>query len=58
MSTHAASAPYGGNRSTIENREVPLRRAKVAYRSREHLSDKEVAALTAAAAGVGHHGAR
>ena len=58
MSTHAASAPYGGDRPTIENRKVPLRRANVAYRSREYLSDKEVAALMTAAAGVGRHGAR
>jgi type 1 fimbriae regulatory protein FimE len=58
MSTHAASAPYGGDRPTIENRKVPLRRANIAYRSREYLSDKEVAALMAAAAGVGRHGAR
>ena len=42
MSTPAASAPYGGDPSTIENRKVPLRRANVAYRSREYLSDKEV----------------
>jgi integrase len=59
MSTHAASTPYGGDRPTIENRKVPLRRANVAYRSREYLSDKEVAALmAAAAAGVGRHRAR
>jgi type 1 fimbriae regulatory protein FimE len=58
MSTHAASAPYGGDRPTIEKRKVPLRRANTAYRSREYLSDKEVAALMAAAAGVGRHGAR
>ena len=58
MSTHAASAPFGGDRPTIENRKVPLRRANVSYRSREYLSDKEVAALMAAAAGVGRHGAR
>jgi hypothetical protein len=45
MSTPAASAPYGGDRPTIENRKVPLRRANVAYRSREYLSDKEVAGL-------------
>ena len=42
----------------MENRKVPLRRANVAYRSREYLSDREVAALMAAAAGVGRHGAR
>ena len=54
MSTHAASAPFGGDRPTIENRKVPLRRTNVSYRSREYLSDKEVAA----AAGVGRHGAR
>jgi len=42
MSTPAASAPYGGDPPTIENRKVPLRRANVAYRSREYLSDKEV----------------
>ena len=58
MSTHAASAPYGGDRPTIENRKVPLRRANIAYRSREYLSDKEVAALMTAAAGVGRHCAR
>ena len=59
MSTHAASAPFGSQRPTIENRKVPLRRANVAYRSREYLSDREVAALmAAAAAGVGRHGAR
>ena len=52
MSTHAASAPYGGDRPTIEKRKVPLRRANVSYRSREYLSDKEVAALMAAAAMV------
>src|ERR1700740_388654 len=58
MSTHAASAPFGGDRATLENRKVPLRRANVSYRSREYLSDREVAALMAAAAGVGRHGAR
>ena len=58
MSTHAASAPFGSQRPTIENRKVPLRRANVSYRSREYLSDKEVAALMAAAAGVGRHSAR
>ena len=58
MSTHAASAPFGGHRPTIENRKVPLRRANVSYRSREYLSEKEVAALMAAAAGVGRHGSR
>ena len=58
MSTPAASAPYGGDRPTIEKRKVPLRRANVAYRSREYLSDKEVTALVRAAAGVGRHGAR
>jgi hypothetical protein len=42
MSTPAASAPYGGDPPTIENRKVPLRRANVAYRSREYLSAKEV----------------
>jgi hypothetical protein len=42
MSTPATSAPYGGDPPTIENRKVPLRRANVAYRSREYLSDKEV----------------
>jgi type 1 fimbriae regulatory protein FimB/type 1 fimbriae regulatory protein FimE len=58
MSTHAASAPYSGDPPSIENRKVPLRRANVSYRSREYLSDKEVAALMTAAAGVGRHGAR
>ena len=58
MSTHAAAAPYSGDGPTIEKRKVPLRRANVAYRSREYLSDKEVTALMRAAAGVGRHGAR
>jgi type 1 fimbriae regulatory protein FimE len=58
MSTHAASAPFGSQRPTIENRKVPLRRANVSYRSREYLSEKEVTALMAAAAGVGRHGSR
>jgi hypothetical protein len=52
MSTHAASAPYGGDPPSIENRKVPLRRANVSYRSREYLSDKEVAALMTAAAAM------
>jgi type 1 fimbriae regulatory protein FimE len=58
VSTYAASAPYGGDPPSIENRKVPLRRANVSYRSREYLSDKEVVALMTAAAGVGRHGAR
>jgi type 1 fimbriae regulatory protein FimB/type 1 fimbriae regulatory protein FimE len=58
MSTPAASAPYSGNRPTIEKRKVPRRRANAAYRNREYLSDKEVTALMRAAAGVGRHGAR
>ena len=33
-----------------ESRKVPLRRANVSYRSREYLSDKEVATLMTAAA--------
>jgi hypothetical protein len=37
MSTHAASAPFGGDRPTIENRKVPLRRANVSYRSRGNI---------------------
>jgi len=35
-----------------------VRRANAAYRSREYLSDREVAALMEAAASVGRHGAR
>jgi len=58
MSRHAGSTPQDRDLPTIEKRKVPVRRANVAYRSREYLSDKEVTALMEAAARVGRHGAR
>lgn len=58
MSTHAGSPPRDRAPPTIENRKVPGRRANAAYRSREYLSEKEVAALMAAAASAGRHGGR
>lgn len=58
MSNHAGSTPPDGGPPTIENRKVPVRRANAAYRSREYLSEKEVAALMTAAASVGRHGVR
>lgn len=58
MSNHAGSRPRDRDRPTIVNRKVPVRRANAAYRSREYLSDREVAALMEAAASVGRHGAR
>src|ERR1035441_8772736 len=43
---------------TIEKRKVPLRLANAVCRSREHLTDAEVAALMKTAAHVGRHGTR
>jgi type 1 fimbriae regulatory protein FimB/type 1 fimbriae regulatory protein FimE len=43
---------------TIENRKVPVRRNNAAYRTREYLTEPEVAAVIAAAARVGRHGQR
>ena len=50
--------PADANAPTIENRKVPVRRATVAYRSREYLQEQEVTALVQAAGQVGRHGAR
>lgn len=58
MSKHAGSTLPDRDPPTTENRKVPIRRANAAYRSREYLSEKEVAALMEAAAGVGRYGAR
>jgi type 1 fimbriae regulatory protein FimE len=58
MSRSAGSRPPDGTPPTIENRKVPVRRPNAAYRGREYLSDREVAALMTAAASVGRHGAR
>ena len=58
MSKKAGSTPPTPTAPTIENRKVPLRRANAAYRSREYLSDQEVAALMKAAARIGRHGER
>lgn len=58
MSTHAGSTPQNRATPTIENRKVPVRRANATYRSREYLSEKEVAALMEAAANTGRHGVR
>jgi type 1 fimbriae regulatory protein FimE len=54
MSTPAVSAPYGGDPPTIENQKAPLRRANVAYGSREYLSGQG----GGGADGGGRHGAR
>ena len=58
MNTYAGSRPPDRDPLTIENRKVPIRKANTAYRSREYLLEKEVAALIEAAAGVGRHGTR
>jgi type 1 fimbriae regulatory protein FimB/type 1 fimbriae regulatory protein FimE len=58
MSNHAASSPPHNAQPAIVNRKVPARRTNATYRSREYLSEKEVAAVMAAAATVGRHGAR
>jgi type 1 fimbriae regulatory protein FimE len=50
--------PADANAPTIENRKVPVRRANVAYRSREYVQEQEVTALVQAAGQVGRHGAR
>ena len=58
MNTYAGSRPPDRDPPTIENRKVPVRKANTAYRSREYLLEKEVAALIEAAAGVGRYGTR
>jgi len=58
MNTYAGSRPPDRDPPTIKNRKVPVRKANAAYRSREYLLEKEVAALIEAAAGVGRHGTR
>lgn len=58
MNTDAGSRSPDRDPPTIENRKVPVRKANAAYRSREYLLDKEVAALVEAAANVGRHGTR
>ncbi len=58
MNTYTGSRPPDRDPLTIENRKVPIRKANTAYRSREYLLEKEVAALIEAAAGVGRHGTR
>jgi type 1 fimbriae regulatory protein FimB/type 1 fimbriae regulatory protein FimE len=58
MSSHAGSTPQDHDLPAIEKRRAPVRRANVAYRRREYVSDKEVTALMEAAARVGRHGAR
>lgn len=58
MSHQAGYTPHDGTPPSIENRKVLVRRANAAYRRREYLSEKEVAAVMAAAATVGRHGAR
>ena len=58
MSVSAGSGPPERNPPIIEKRKVPGRKANTAYRRREYLSEKEVAALVDAAAGVGRHRVR
>jgi type 1 fimbriae regulatory protein FimB/type 1 fimbriae regulatory protein FimE len=50
--------PADATAPTIKNRNVPVRRANAAYRSREYLQEQEVTALMQAARQVGRHGAR
>ena len=58
MSNNAGFTPQTSDASTIEKRKVPQRLANTAYRSREYLTDTEVATLMKAAVCVGRHGAR
>jgi type 1 fimbriae regulatory protein FimB/type 1 fimbriae regulatory protein FimE len=58
MSNNAGLGPQTSEAPTIEKRKVPQRKANTAYRSREYLTDTEVAALMKAAVCVGRHGAR
>jgi len=58
MSKTAGSTPQKKAAPNIEKRKVPLRLANSAYRSREYLADREVAALMKAASHVGRHGER
>ena len=58
MSNDKGSKATTSKAPTIENRKVPVRRPNAVYRSREYLSDKEVAALMKAAGRIGRHGER
>jgi type 1 fimbriae regulatory protein FimE len=55
VSKNTGSTPPTSTEPTTENRKVPLRQANAVYRSREYLSDKEVASLMKAAGRVGRH---
>lgn len=55
MKKDGARRPTADAAPTIVNRKVPLRRRNADYRSREYLSEKEVAEVTAAAATQGRH---
>jgi integrase len=50
-----ARRPSGPAAPTIVNRKVPIRRPHADYRSREYLSEKEVARVIAAAGTQGRH---
>ena len=58
MSNPAAARPDDPPGPPIVNRKVPVRRKNADYRSREYLSETEVAAVSAAAATQGRHGLR
>ena len=58
MSNPAAARPDDPPGPPIVNRKVPVRRKNADYRSREYLSETEVAAVGAAAAAQGRHGLR
>jgi type 1 fimbriae regulatory protein FimE len=58
MGIHAGSASTDRHTPTIVKRKVPIRRANVAYRSREYLTEKEVERLMESATRIGRHGTR
>ena len=58
MSNPAAARPDDPPGPPIVNRKVPVRRKNADHRSREYLSETEVAAVGAAAAAQGRHGLR
>ena len=55
MNKNGAHGPSGSAVPTIVNRKVPVRRPNADYRSREYLSEKEVATVIAAAGTQGRH---
>lgn len=58
MHNEQASASIGAVAPTIVNRKVPCRRSNKEYRTREHLSPREMDTVIKAAGSVGRHGHR